>query len=581
MAHRFKEKKKSHSSRIIIVGIIFFIFWIIIIGRLAQLQIINYRQYQAQAEGLRVYKGEEIAERGEIFVQERDTIIPVAMNNYSYNLIAVPNNIKNPEETVNKIAGALNETFDSNSSKFQEIITKVSKKDDWYEILYKKLTQASVEKIKKLFLDGIYFEKEVERYYPEKNDLSNLLGFYGYEGDQKTGRYGLEEYYNDVLSGKEGLVEGELARTGVLIPTAENIIKDPQDGSDIVLTIDRTIQNKACEIINATVDKYKAAGGTVIVVNPKTGEIIALCNVPNFDPNNYTEVNNAKVYNNGAVSYQYEPGSVFKVITFAAALEDGKIKPDTPFEDKGVIRIDNYNIRNAGDEVYGKINMKTVLEKSVNTGAIFAAQQVGISRFSYFVKKFGFGQKTEIDSPGEAKGDLKNLSLNRSIYLATASFGQGIAVTPIQMVMSFAAVANHGKLMKPYLVKEIISQKNTFKNEPQEVNQVISASTAITLRDLMISAVENGWGKRAMVSGYRVAGKTGTAEVPGLKGYQDQTVHSFIGFAPADNPRFVALVKLDDPQTSLYSDQTATPAFGQLADFILKYYQIPPTEKNK
>lgn len=579
MASRFREKKKGHSSRIIIVGIIFFIFWLIIIGRLIQLQIISYQQYRTQAEGIRVFNQEEEAERGEIFVEEKNEQVPVAMNIYYYNLIATPNNIENPKETVEKIFETLNLPFNQEDEKFQEALIKASKDNDWYEILFKKLNQSEVEKIKKLSLDGIYFEKETERFYPEQKDLSHLLGFYGYQGDERVGRYGIEEYYDNLLSGKEGLVKGEMARTGALIPTAENIIKDPQDGSDIILTIDRTVQNKACEIINETVQKYKAAGGTVLVVNPKTGEIIALCNLPNFDPNDYRKVNNPRVYTNGAVSYQYEPGSVFKVITFAAAIEDGKIKPETPFEDKGVVKVDNYNIRNAANKVYGKINMKTVLEKSINTGAVFAAQQVGISRFSYWAKKFGFGQKTNIDLSGEVKGDISNLSRKSDIYLATASFGQGIAVTPIQMVMSFAVVANQGILMKPYLVKEIISLDHTFKNEPEEVDQVISPATASMVRDLMISAVDNGWGKRAGVSGYWVAGKTGTAEVPELKGYQNETIHSFIGFAPADNPRFVALVKLDNPQTSLYSDQTVTPAFGQLADFLLKYYQIPPTRK--
>jgi len=579
MASRLKEK--GHSLRIIIVGIIFFILWIIIVGRLAQLQIIDYRQYKNKAEDLRVFKEEEVAERGEIFVEEKNEKMPVVMNIYHYNLIAVPNNIIDPVEMIKKIAGALDQSTDENNEKFKEILAKISKKNDWYEILYKKLTQSEVEKIKKLLLKGIYFEKEIERFYFEKNDLSHLLGFYGYNGDQRVGRYGVEEFYENVLSGKEGLVEGERSRTGILIPTAENIVKDPQDGSDIVLTIDRVVQNKACEIIGEAVDKYKAESGTILVINPKTGEVISMCSVPSFDPNNYTKVSSSKVYSNTAVSYQYEPGSVFKVITFAAALEDGKITPETVFEDKGVVKIGNYNIRNAANKVYGEITMRTVLEKSVNTGAIFAAQEIGLSRFSYYVRKFGFGKKTEIDLPGETKGDTSNLSEKSDIYLATASFGQGIAVTPIQMVMSFAAVANQGKLMKPYLVKEIVSGENTFVNQPQEVTQVISARTASTLRDLMISAVENGWGKKARVQGYLVAGKTGTAEVPALKGYQDETIHSFIGFAPADDPKFVALVKLDNPNTALFSDQTVTPAFGKLADFILKYYQIPPTVKNE
>ena len=223
--------------------------------------------------------------------------------------------------------------------------------------------------------------------------------------------------------------------------------------------------------------------------------------------------------------------------------------------------------------------MREVLEKSINTGAIFVPQKIGIKTFRDYVKKFGFEEKTGIDLVGEAKGDIKNLYEDKEIYLATASFGQGIAVTPIQMVMSFSAIANDGKLMKPYLVKEIISEDYSFSNQPVEIRQVISPKTAEILRDLLISVVENGWGKKAKVDGYLVAGKTGTAEIPyvDIKGYSQETTHSFIGFAPAHDPKFVALVKLDSPQAR-FSDRTAAPTFSKLAEFILKYLNIPPTE---
>jgi len=578
MLLRPKDRKRGHFSRIIFLGTLFFILWILIILRLAQLQIIDYKKYTNIAKDQRIFEKEEDAERGKIFVEENKQKIPVAFNIYSYTLYAVPQNISNPEETAVKIAQSLEIPINSESNEFKDILDRISKKNDWYEILKKDLSQVEVDRIKKYSIEGIDFEEETKRFYPEENYFSHILGFCGYNENGREGRYGLEEYYDNILSGKGGMVVGEKTPGEIVIPTGENVIKEAKMGSDIILTIDRTIQTKTCEILEEAVKEYEASRGTIIVVEPKTGGILALCNWPNFNPNEYSKVKNINVYSNDAESFQYEPGSIFKVITFAAGLEDGKITPETPFEDKGAVKIGGYTIKNAGEKTYGKTTMRGVLEKSINTGAVFVAKEVGLDRFNYWVKNFGFGQKTEIDLPGEINGDLSNLGKKSEIYLATASFGQGIAVTPIQMVMSFAAIANGGKLMKPYLVKEIISGERSFKNDPEETRQVISLSTAETLKDLMISAVENGWGKRAAVKGYLVAGKTGTAEIPKGGGYSENSVHSFIGFAPADKPKFVALVKLDNPALVKFSDQTATPTFGKLADFLLKYYQIPPTE---
>lgn len=571
-----RHKKKNSSLRLIFLGLVFFILWIIIIVRLIHLQIINGDKYQALAKNLRIFEERKEAERGEIFVEENGERIPVALNLYSYTLYAVPNNISNPEKTAEKIAEVLKIPFESKN--FQEILKKVSKKNDWYEVLKRDLSEEEVNEIKKRKIEGIDFEIELKRFYPEREYFSHLLGFFGFKGEKRVGQYGLEEYYENILSGKEGIVKGERGIGGLIIPTAKNIFINPKKGSDIILTIDRTIQIKSCQILEEAVKKYKASSGNIIVVDPKTGAILSLCNWPNFDPNEYSKIKNIEIFSNKITSSQYEPGSVFKVITFAAALEDKKINPNDVYEDTGEVKIGSYTIKNAGGKIWGKRTMREVLQYSINTGAVYIARKVGLERFRYWVKEFGFEEKLGIDLPNEIKGDIKNLSENKEIYLATASFGQGIAVTPLQMVMSFAAIANGGKLLKPYLVKEIVSDNFSFKIGPKEIRQVISPQTAEILKDLLISAVKEGWGKRAQVKGYLVAGKTGTAEVPYIKGYSEETVHSFIGFAPADDPKFVVLVKLDNPKTSRFSDRTAAPTFGELADFLLKYYQILPTE---
>ncbi|MFN3301417.1 MAG: peptidoglycan D,D-transpeptidase FtsI family protein [Patescibacteria group bacterium] len=575
----YRRKKKNIFSRIIFLGIIFFILWGMILLRLAKLQIIDWQKYQSLAQEMRTFEKERESERGEIFVREGNEMIPIAINIYSYNLYAKPNEIKDPVGTARLIAESLKIPIQETNNDFQEILKKVSKKNDWYEILKKGLSQEEVDEIKTKKIKGIDFEKKIERFYPEGRYFSHLLGFVGFKGEKKEGRYGLEEYYENILSGKEGLIKGEKGIGGVLIPSGKTIFKEAKNGANLILTINRTIQIKTCEILTKAIEKYQAESGNIIVVDPKTGEIISLCNWPTFDPNRYNEVKEISIFSNRAISSQFEPGSVFKTITFAAALEEGKITPELTYEDKGVLKIGGRTIKNAAGKVYGRRTMREVLEKSINTGAVFVAQKIGLDKFREYVEKFGFGEKTGIDLVGEIKGDIKNLSKKEEIYLATASFGQGIAVTPLQMVMSFAAIANQGKLMKPYLVKEIISDDYYFKNEPKEIRQVISPKTAEILKNLLISVVKNGWGKRAGVKGYLVAGKTGTAEVPQSKGYSSSTIHSFAGFAPADDPKFVAFVKLDNPKLGKFSDRTAAPTFGELADFILKYYKIPPTEE--
>lgn len=580
MLPRIKNRKiKNHSPKIIFLGVVFFILWFLVFLRLIQLQIVDYKKYRVLAENLRIFERTELAERGLIYTQEKSgQKFPIATNNFSYTLYVVPRYLSQPEETAAKIALALGVLIDTNDKDYQIILEKVSKSNSWYEILRKNLTLSEVERIKEYQIESVGFEKEVERFYPDNNYFSHILGFIGYQNHRRLGQYGLEEYYNNILSGKEGVVRGERSASQALIPTASDFLKEPKNGSTLLTTLDRMVQIKTCDILDKAITNYQAKRGTIIVVEPSTGKILALCNWPNFNLNEYAKVKNMELYLNNAVSSQYEPGSVFKVITMAAGLEDQKIKPETIFEDKGSVKIGSHIIKNAADRTYGQVNMRTVLEKSINTGAVFVAQEVGRERFLYWTKKFGFGEKTDIDLPGEARGNISNLLEKRDIYLATASFGHGLAVTPIQMVMSFAAIANGGKLMKPYLVQEIISEDTSFKNEAQEIRQVLSPITAETLKDMMISSVEEGWGKRAGISGYLVAGKTGTAEIPDLKGYSQHSVHSFIGFAPADKPKFVALVKLDEPAFLRFSDQTAAPVFGELADFLLKHYQIPPSE---
>ncbi|PKM87317.1 hypothetical protein CVU83_03135, partial [Candidatus Falkowbacteria bacterium HGW-Falkowbacteria-2] len=312
-----------------------------------------------------------------------------------------------------------------------------------------------------LKIEGIGFNLKSYRFYPENSIAANIIGFVSYIDDEGKGRYGLEEFFDEELAGKSGYLKGEKGVSNTLIVNDREYVR-PEAGSDLVLTMDRGAQFQACDALEAAVKKHKAEGGTVIAVNAKTGAILAMCSVPTFNPNDYRNVTNLESFNNPAILYQYEPGSVFKVITMAAAIDQGKVSPSTTYKDEGSIMITGWHkpISNSDFSTkgaHGIVDMNTVLEMSLNTGAIFAMKQIGPKTFSEYVINFGFGEKTGVELGSESQGHIENLLKNKvkEIDAATASFGQGIAVTPLQMVMSYQALANQGILMKPYIVQEI------------------------------------------------------------------------------------------------------------------------------
>ena len=430
---------------------------------------------------------------------------------------------------------------------------------------------------------GISYHLKKYRYYPEKEIASNILGFVSTQGDKNVANYGLEEFFDIELSGEEGFLETNRG-SGNSVNVNDRRYQESKDGADIVLTLDRSAQFAVCEKLKEGIEKYEADSGSVIVIDPSTGAIIAMCSFPTFDPNNYSKVNDIQVYNNPITFYQYEPGSVFKSITLAIAIDQDKINPNTLYEDKGQIMIEGwpYPIKNADFSSHGPhglVDMNTVLSESLNTGSIFAANQVDPKIFSNYIEKFGFGQKAGIELGSETAGDIDNL-LNKKIKkidIATASFGQGIAVSPLQMAMSYAVIANDGVLMKPYLVKEIkYSDGRVDITQPRTIRQVISQKSAKLVSGMLVNVIEGGHAIKAKVPGYYLGGKTGTAQIADKGGYsEDEFIHSFIGIVPIDKPKFVISVKLDNPKAVRYGADSAAPLFSEISDFLLKYYQIP------
>ena len=422
-------------------------------------------------------------------------------------------------------------------------------------MLVPKATEKQVEEIKNLDLEGIHIRNESFRYYPYGDLASHILGFvsptsYGYF----EGQYGLEKEFNEWLVG-----DG-----------TENMPSYLENEEGLYLTIDRNIQSESEKILDDMVGRYNAEGGSVIVQDPSSGKIIAMASSPSFDPNNYSEYP-IENFINPAVEYVYEPGSVFKVLTMVAGINSGAITKDTTYYDTGIVKIDGREIRNWNLKAHGIQTMTNLIEKSLNTGAVFAEQETGHEVFTEYIEKFGFGVKTDILLPGEVSGNINLLYNGRDVNYATASFGQGVAVTPIQLVSSISAIANGGFLLKPLILE---NQKK------QIITKVMKEDTSKDVTEMMVSDVDkNILGK---ISNYKVAGKSGTAYVPDFKngGYSDDVIDTFTGFAPATNPKFVILMKLDKPEGALLAGQTVVPAFKKLASFILNYYDVAPDRIN-
>ena len=548
----------------------------LIIFRMFNLQVINHAYYQAMASDQHGLDKVLLPGRGEIYLDGANTEnepVLVATNVTKNIIYAVPKEITDELTTGAKLASVLG--VDA-----KELIPKLDGDGSYYAIK-KQVDDETAKVIKEMKLTGIYTEPENVRFYPEKNLAAHVLGFLGFKGNSRVGQYGIEGNFESELAGSKGIMGIEKDLAGRWITVASRNFSAAQDGVDFHLTIDSAIQYKAQEVLKSAVDENTAAGGSVVIMNPKTGGIMAMANYPDFDPNEYGKVPDASFYANSALSSDYEPGSVFKPLTVAAALNEGKISPDTTYEDMGVVKIDEFNIKNSDGKANGIMNITQILEKSLNTGMIFIEQQLGHSKFRDYVHRFGFGKKTGIELPNEILGNLDNLEKKGDVFFATSSYGQGHTVTPIQLVSAYTALANGGKMMKPFIIHKTVYENGREEvTEPEKVGQVIDTKTAAQVSAMLVNVVENGHGKRAAVPGYYIAGKTGTAQVPyrDRAGYDpNKNIGSFIGYGPVDNPQFLMLVRIDHPQNVKFAESTAAPAFGQIAAFILNYLQVPPT----
>lgn len=421
-----------------------------------------------------------------------------------------------------------------------------------------------------------------DRFYPAGALAADTVGFLGYDQNGRVGQYGIEAAYDRELSGRSSVtplvrwdIGTQLKRLFGMDTPSESSVNDAPH--DIELTLDKNIQSYANDVLARVLKTYSAASGVLIVQEPTTGRILALADSPTFDPNEYGTAPTINFLNSALLPF--EPGSSFKPFTMAMGLDLKQVTPNTTFDDTGDVVIDGYTIKNFNEGHFGRISMTKVLEKSVNTGVMWVQGKVGNDAFRDYAISMGFGQRTGIDLPGESSGDLDNLYSGRRINFLTASFGQGITVTPLQLINGYSAIANGGKLMKPYVVAAIRDQQGKrVETQPEVAATPFSEKTAATLRTMLTSVVDNGFDK-ARIPRYDVAGKTGTAQIASPQGgyLEHQYNHSFVGFAPASNPKFVILIKMEKPQGITFAADSLSPAFKDMASFLLNYLEIPPT----
>lgn len=522
--------------------------------RLYDLQIMKGEDYAAKAEA-RHSAGEIFNPiRGNIFFSDKDGgSVPVAAKkDYPY-VYCVPKEVAASSVDIKEAAGKLLALLPGSTE--DELLARLGKGDDPYEELAKEIDNETAAAIEALGIEGVKVEKRARRYYPYEELGSHILGFVSSDG---TGQYGLESFYDDELKGRLGEATGDR-------------ISPQKNGEDIFVTIDQTIQSRAEKILNDAVTEHKAKSGLVIVSDPKTGAILAMAGNPSFDPNSYGKTKDQSDFLNPTVQSVYEPGSVFKLITMAAALDSGKVSPDTEYVDSGSVKLNGFTIRNWDLKAHGRLTMTEVIEQSINTGTIFAMNQMGHDLFYDYLKKFGLMEKTGIDLPGERIGSTSSLVDGALVNYATASYGQGISVTPLRMLAAVNAIANGGVMMKPYLTKG---------GRPKEIGRPISKKTADQVVDMMTTAVVKN--RVAAIEGYDVAGKTGTAFVPNFVsgGYTDNVINTYVGFAPSYSPKFSILIRIDEPEGAPLAGQTIVPAFRELAQFLLTYYNVAPDKLN-
>lgn len=558
------------------------IFAVLFLGvflRLFYWQTIKADDLQSLAEKQRLMSQKIEPKRGNILFSDGSVL---ASSKPTFLLYGLPKTLTDEEKLkLSKLLSQILIKNDKDKAKEMELELKNQLSQDLYWVsLQKNINFETKKEIESLKLDGVGFEDSSSRFYPEGSSSAHLLGFVGSDSrGEGTGYFGLEGEYNGELKGFSGILKIERDSGGSPILIGNFLGTTPRNGKNLILNVDRAVQFIVEESLKKGMEKYGAKAASALVMEPKTGGILALASFPNYDPGNFDKFSK-DFYKNPLVADSYEPGSTFKVLVMSGAIDEDVVKPETVCDEcSGPVEAGGYQIRTWNNKYLPDLTMKDTIIHSDNTGMVFAGKKLGLDKLYSYIENFGFGDKTDVDLQDESSPDLRPKTSWREIDLATASFGQGIAVTPIQMIVAVSAIANGGNLMEPHVVKEIKDENGVFEIKPKIVRQVISENTARIITEMMVAAVDEGEAKFASLKGFRIAGKTGTAQIPVAGHYDpDKTIASFVGFAPADNPKFVILVRYDQPTSSIFGAETAAPTFFEIAKQLFNYYKIAPSE---
>ena len=569
------------------MGLIF--FGLVLVSRLVYVQIVQHGHYRAKASLEHTRKYQVPAARGEIFVRDGQGTAPLALNQTLKLVWADPRLVTDKPAASRELASILGGTPEQYMARLKGGIE--------YAVLAERVPADVADRLKAKKIIGVTASDKDYRTYPEGALAAQVLGFVNSDG---AGQYGLEQYLNEDLGGIPGQLAAKTDTYGLPIATADNIQKPPVDGKSFVLTIDRNIQSMVEAELAAQVKAVKAKSGSVVIMDPSNGAVRAMATYPSFDPNAYGSVSDYGVFANQAVSGSFEPGSGMKAFTIAAGLDQKKITPESTYNDPGCVKVDDRTVCNAaGDKPGNNKTMTVVLRDSLNTGVMYVLRRLGgddnritlagkKTLYDYFTKRFGFGTRTGIEQANESSGSLNQPSTQagNDVNFANMSFGQGLSVTMLQMVSAMSAVANGGKLYQPHLVEgERQLDGSVASKAPVLIrDHVISPEAAAGLNRMLQVVVQHGSGFRTYDNGknkgYLIAGKTGTAQIPRNdgKGYVDgANIGSFIGYAPANDPKFVIMVRINEPGVAGYAESTTVPVFANITQWLFKYYGIAPT----
>lgn len=539
--------------------------------RLFSKQVLEHGEYKAQAESQYGVTKEVPANRGKIYASD---LFPLATNTRLYELWVVPRQIKDNDKmnVATKLAPFVEKPA-------KDIYDQINNDKYYIPPLKKKIEEEEAKQIEELNLNGVSLVPVSVRVHPEGQLASQVLGFVDASNE---GRYGLESYYNDELKGIGGEIFGKKDTKGRLFDIAESLL--PKNGTDFVLTLDHNIQYESEIVLEKAVKDYEADSGSLVILDPPTGKVLAMSNFPTYNPDEYNLVPSEEqsVFNNESISSAWEPGSIFKPLIMAAAIDLGLVEPETTEYFSSSIKVDSYEISTSTKEAYGEETMTQVLENSDNVAMVWLSEKIGKEKMYEYVKQYGFGRKSGIELDNESAGKVDDVKTWSNTQRATISFGQGMTSTPLQMVVAINTIANKGKLMQPYIIEKAVSSNGKEEiTQPKELTTVISSETAAKVAGMMVSVVEHGHGKKAAVDGYKVAGKTGTAQVakPGGGYYTDRHIGSFVGFAPVTDPKFTMIVRLNNPKAVEWAEGSAAPAFGEMAQWLLDYFRVVPNEQ--